>query len=83
MERLIGRIVYGTAGGRDLVALSAGLHRIPKVHDLLATLPAALFQRLRKQLDELSDLCQRIDNALVDEPPFSVRDGGHYPRRVQ
>ena len=76
LERLIGRIVYGTAGGRDLVALSAGLHRIPKVHDLLATLPAALFQRLRKQLDELSDLCQRIDNALVDEPPFSVRDGG-------
>ena len=59
-----------------MVALSAGLHRIPKVHDLLATLPAALFQRLRKQLDELSDLCQRIDNALVDEPPFSVRDGG-------
>ncbi len=76
LERLIGRIVYGTAGGRDLVALSAGLHRIPKVHDLLATLPAALFQRLRKQLDELSDLCQRIDSALVDEPPFSVRDGG-------
>ena len=76
LERLIGRIVYGTAGGRDLVALSAGLHRIPKVHDLLATLPAALFQRLRKQLDELSDLCQHIDSALVDEPPFSVRDGG-------
>ena len=76
LERLIGRIVYGTAGGRDLVALSAGLHRIPKVHDLLATLPATLFQRLRKQLDELSDLCQRIDSALVDEPPFSVRDGG-------
>ncbi len=76
LERLIGRIVYGTAGGRDLVALSAGLHRIPKVHDLLATLPAALFQRLRKQLDELSDLCQRIDSALVEEPPFSVRDGG-------
>ena len=76
LERLIGRIVYGTAGGRDLVALSAGLHRIPKVHDLLATLPAALFQRLRKQLDELPDLCQHIDSALVEEPPFSVRDGG-------
>ena len=76
LERLIGRIVYGTAGGRDLVALSAGLHRIPKVHDLLATLPAALFQRMRKQLDELSDLCQHIDSALVEEPPFSVRDGG-------
>ena len=76
LERLIGRIVYGTAGGRDLVALSAGLHRIPKVHDLLATLPAALFQRLRKQLDELSDLCQHIDSALVEEPPFSIRDGG-------
>ncbi len=76
LERLIGRIVYGTAGGRDLVALSAGLRRIPKVRDLLTTLPAALFQRLRKQLDELSGLCQRIDNALVDEPPFSVRDGG-------
>ena len=47
-----------------MVALSAGLRRIPKVRDLLTTLPAALFQRLRKQLDELSGLCQRIDNAL-------------------
>lgn len=76
LERLIGRIVYGTAGGRDLVALSAGLRRIPKARDLLRSLPSALFQRLTEQLDELADLCDLIDNALVEEPPFSVRDGG-------
>lgn len=76
LERLIGRIVYGTAGGRDLVALSVGLRHIPKIRSLLTNLPSALFQRLLKQMDELSDLCRRIDSALVDEPPFSVRDGG-------
>ncbi|MCD7829841.1 MAG: DNA mismatch repair protein MutS [Clostridiales bacterium] len=77
LERLIGRIVYGSAGGRDLVALSAGLRNVPRLRDLLSrcegsTLLADICQRL-DALEELTDL---IDRAMVDEPPFTVREGG-------
>ena len=75
LERLIGRVVYGSAGGRDLVALAAGLGRLPTLRDLLSDCPSALLQSLREELDDLPDLRELIGRALVDEPPFSVREG--------
>ena len=76
LERLIGRVVYGSAGGRDLVALCAGLGRLPQIRDLLAHCPSALLQSLRGELDDLPQLRELLQRALVDEPPFSVREGG-------
>ena len=76
LERLIGRIVYGTAGGRDLVALAKGLEKLPDLQGLLAGYSSSLLTSLRQELDGLPDLCQTIFSALVDEPPFSVREGG-------
>ena len=75
LERLIGRVVYGTAGGRDLVALANGLGRLPQIRDLLEGCPSALLQSLRGELDDLPEIRQLIGSALVDEPPFSVREG--------
>ena len=76
LERLIGRIVYGTAGGRDLVALSGGLGRLPHLRDLLEGLSSPLLQSLREELDDLSDLRELIGRGIQDDPPFSVREGG-------
>ncbi len=76
LERLIGRIVYGTAGGRDLVALARGLEKLPALQNLLKDYDSALLGSLKNELDGLPDLCQTIFSALVDEPPFSVREGG-------
>ena len=76
LERLIGRIVYGTAGGRDLVALARGLEKLPALQSLLENYPSALLGSLRQELDGLPELCQTISAAIVDEPPFSVREGG-------
>ena len=76
LERLIGRIVYGTAGGRDLVALSGGLGRLPHLRDLLEGLASPLLQSLREELDDLSDLRALIGRGIQDDPPFSVREGG-------
>jgi DNA mismatch repair protein MutS len=76
LERIIGRVVYGTAGGRDLTALRAGLTRLPVLRELLSPFSAALLVFLREELDDLPELCQLIGRALVDEPPFSVREGG-------
>ena len=75
LERLIGRIVYGTAGGRDLTALSAGLGRLPRVRELLTPLPAPLLQALAAGMDDLAGLRELIDRAIVDDPPITVREG--------
>ena len=80
LERLIGRIVYGTAGGRDLVALAAGLGRLPGLRALIAPLSAPLLGELDRALDDLPELCALIGRAIVDEPPFSVREGGFIRR---
>ena len=76
LERLIGRIVYGTAGGRDLVALANGLGRLPALRERLAGCSSALLASLREELDDLTELRELIGRAIVDEPPFSVREGG-------
>ena len=76
LERLIGRIVYGTAGGRDLVALARGLDRLPALQRLMDECSSALLTALRGELDGLPDLCRTLFEAIVDEPPFGVRDGG-------
>ena len=75
LERLIGRVVYGSAGGRDLAALNTGLGKLPHIRELLAPCPSALLQSLREELDDLPQLRDLLQRALVDEPPFSVREG--------
>ena len=76
LERLIGRIVYGTAGGRDLVALARGLDKLPQLQRLMDESSSALLTALRQELDGLPDLCHTLFSAIVDDPPFTVRDGG-------
>ena len=76
LERLIGRIVYGTAGARDLTALSAGLGRLPQLRELLSGFHSSLLTVLAGALDDLPELRDQLDRALVEEPPFSVREGG-------
>ena len=76
LERLIGRIAYGTAGGRDLVSLCAGLGKLPALRARLAPLDSRLLADLAGDMDDLPELRDLITRAIVDEPPFSVREGG-------
>ncbi len=76
MERLIGRIVYGTAGGRDLVSLRAAIEKLPAVRERITGVPDRRLHELEEELDTLADLGGRIASAICDEPPFSVREGG-------
>ncbi|MGM9662574.1 MAG: DNA mismatch repair protein MutS [Oscillospiraceae bacterium] len=75
MERQISRIVYGTAGGRDLAALRQAAEHLPRVKELLAPFETGLLREISQELDTLEDVQRRITETLVDEPPFSVREG--------
>ena len=74
MERLVGRIVYGTAGGRDVVSLKNAMARLPHVKELLSAFDRGRLGELA-QLDPLEDLTDLIGRTLCDDPPFSVREG--------
>ena len=76
LERLIGRIVYGTAGARELKALGEGLDKIPALRTLLEQLNSPLLGQMRQQLDDLPTLRAKLASAIVDEPPITVREGG-------
>ena len=75
MERLIGRIVYGTAGGRDLRMLANCAGQLPRLKELLAGFKSLELRDICA-MDALDDIRAQIDRAICDEPPFSVREGG-------
>ncbi len=76
IERLMTRIVYGTAGGKELRALCSTLFMLPELKNLMSTLNSRLLSSAANDIDLMEDLRKLIDDAIVDEPPFSVREGG-------
>lgn len=76
MERLIGRVVYGTANCRDLRALSAAIGCLPEIHTQAALFGQPLLRELTEQIDLLSDVRLLIEASIVDEPPITLREGG-------
>ena len=76
LERLITRIVYGTANARDLRAVSQTAGKIPAIKSRLASFESEELSEIYKNIDTLSDIYDLISAAIVDEPPFSVREGG-------
>ena len=76
LERLCGRLVYGSSNARDLVAVAATLSRIPAIKDLLRTASSNELIHVNEKLDDLGEVRALIESAIVDEPPFLVREGG-------
>lgn len=76
LERLVTRIVYGSANGKDLRAVSNTASVLPEVKRLLSSCNSAKLKSIHSQLDVLEDVCQRISEAICEDPPFSVREGG-------
>ena len=76
LERVMVRIVTGTCNCRDFRQLSNGVANLPQIKAALGGFSAGMLQVLAEQLDDLQDLKAEIDAAIVDDPPFTVREGG-------
>ncbi len=76
IERLITRISYGTANAKELRALSSAIDRLPEVKANISQCRSALLTEIRTSIDTLEDISSLINAAIVDEPPFTVREGG-------
>ena len=76
IERLVGKISYGNSNGREMNSLKASLEQIPEIKELLKQSQAPLIIALNNNLDDCHDLAKLINDAIVDEPPITIKDGG-------
>lgn len=76
LERLITRIVYGNVTPRELKSLQFTAEKLPALKNLLNNCSAAYLKEIWMQIDGLEDLAELIRDAIIDEPPALVRDGG-------
>ena len=76
LERLMTKIVYGTANGKDLRAVSNTIAVLPELRELISDCESEEMVRIYKELDDLSDVHYLIDSSISIDPPFSVREGG-------
>jgi len=76
IERLMSRIVIGTANARDLIGLAASLEMLPELRKELDSAKSSNLIRIREDIADLREIAKTIRKAIVDDPPASVRDGG-------
>ncbi len=76
IERLVGKIAYGNTNARDMISLKNSLRQLPYLKNILASSKSELLQNLYINLDELADIHDLIDKAIVEEPPIAITEGG-------
>ena len=76
LERLNGRIAMATGNAKDLAALKTSLERLPRLAAALQPVVSPMLATLRDRLDTLPDTVDLISRAIVDDPPFVLREGG-------
>ncbi|KAB1187397.1 MULTISPECIES: DNA mismatch repair protein MutS [Haloferax] len=76
LERLVARIARERASARDLRSLKTTLDRVPEIRATLDGVESGLLSDLRDSLDELEDVRDHIDRAIVDDPPQEITEGG-------
>ncbi|MGH7317254.1 MAG: DNA mismatch repair protein MutS, partial [Candidatus Rokuibacteriota bacterium] len=76
LERLTSRAALGVAHARDLIALRGFLARLPGLAEDLAALDGALLATLAEEITPLPDLQKLLEEALEDDPPLALKEGG-------
>lgn len=76
IERLMGKVVLGSANCRDLIALKNSLGQVPYVKEILANCESRLAVRNNSFMEGLEDICSLIESSIIEEPPVSIKEGG-------
>ena len=77
IERLAGKMAYGNANARDMITLKNSLEKLPKLKQTLANIKESIMlEEIYQNIDELKDIHDLIEKAIVDDPPMTIKDGG-------
>ena len=75
LERLITKVSYKSINPRDMIALKTSLSMLPHIKYVIGTMNCNLFKKYYSELDTLDDIFTLIDNAIIEEPSLSMREG--------
>ena len=76
IERLAGKMAYGNANARDMITLKNSLSKLPELKQVLSNTKSDMLKDLYENLDELQDIYELIEKAIVEDPPMTIKDGG-------
>ena len=76
LERILARLEVGSANARDLISLKNSLEVLPAIKALLASNRTRLISRFNNEISLHEDIYSLLASAIVDEPPFTIREGG-------
>jgi DNA mismatch repair protein MutS len=76
IERILGRVHCRTANARDLIALARSLRETPSIKSALVHHGRGALARLGRAIETLADLADRLEGAVVADPPIGLREGG-------
>ena len=76
LERLMGKISYKSANPRDLTAFRMSLEMLPHISYLMKDMKSDLMKMINEELDPLTDLCDLVKEAIDEEPPLTMKEGG-------
>lgn len=76
IERLAGKISYGTVNARDLISLKNSIMQLPNLKDAIKNVNSEFLKNIDSELDILSDIYELIEASIVEEPPLTVKEGG-------
>ena len=76
IERLAGKISYGNANARDMISLKNSLQKLPELKALLKDANSSVLKECYEKLDVLEDIADLIEEAIIEEPPISIKEGG-------
>ena len=76
IERLAGKISYGTVNARDLISLKNSIMQLPNLKETIKNVNSEFLKNIDNELDILSDIYELIEASIVEEPPLTVKEGG-------
>ena len=76
IERLAGKISYGSANARELISLKNSAKQLPSIKQNLENAKSPMLKQLYENLDTLEDIYNIIEEAIIEDPPITVKEGG-------
>lgn len=76
LERLIARVVHGSANARDVITVKKCLAEVPAIRKIMASATASRLRQLAEGMPDVSEVVELLERAISEDPPVTLKDGG-------
>ena len=76
IERLCGKVSYNNLTPKDAIALKNSLSVLPQIKEKLSNFKSTILKNIARDIFDYSSIYNLLDSAIVENPPFVLKDGG-------